>query len=149
MKSIIEYINECTIVEMAISRSQYINLLYNLDEQILQNWCLVHYCNEKDRTNECSDHWKTELLSYLKRLTNKKLKITNKLKLIKSILIEKEEFDTYLQVYKVIHNKMLKENISDDNIEWMCKEVIKHIDDICVLINTSDEEELYKSLQYV
>ena len=38
MKSLVQILNETLIVEMACSMSEYINLISNLDEQIIQNW---------------------------------------------------------------------------------------------------------------
>lgn len=142
MKSLVQILNETLIVEMACSRSEYINLISNLDEQIIQNWCLVYYCNVYDKDNVNFNHWNKELKALLGRISKKRIKIANKLSIIKYVLKERDELNTYSSVRLYIESKMKKEKISNDIIHELCNAVINNIDSICELINSDNENEI-------
>lgn len=46
---ILEAISNTYLFEMAYSREKYIDRLMGLDMQILENWCLIKYCNMFDK----------------------------------------------------------------------------------------------------
>lgn len=45
MKNLLEYVEESTILEMSLNLSKFKDLLYNLSKQIIENWCLVKWCD--------------------------------------------------------------------------------------------------------
>lgn len=149
MKSLIQFINESIIVEMAYSRSEYITLVSNLDEQILQNYALVYYCNIYDKCNINLNHWKSELKALVCRIIKKKIKTTNKLSIIKYVIIDKDELNTYSEVRLYIEQKLRKENISDNIIHEICLYIKDNIYEICDLLNSNNENEVMNKINNI
>lgn len=123
------------IFEMAYDRRKYESKLSSIARQIVENWCLVKYCNMFDEENYNRLHWSKELSAHLKDLQMDRLKKNlNKLKVTKQVLIEYEEFDDYEQVIRKCQLKWDLEGLPDDKLKIVAKEFANNIDNICEYI---------------
>ena len=138
MKTLIEYINENTITEMASSRNRFINIVSDRMLQILQNWCLIYYYNIYDKENINKNHWITELKSYIFYINKTKTKGIDRHKAIIDSVIKYDELNTESQINKCVYNKLKKENIKDDIIYKIIKECTINIYNIIELIETDN-----------
>jgi hypothetical protein len=106
---LIEQLSKTHIFEMAYSREQYIDNIDDIADQIVENWCLIHYCTLYDKDNKNKAHWKQELKSYCKKLLRSVVKV-NKLKATQDAMIEMLELDNQKIVEVTIADKFEKEN---------------------------------------
>ena len=138
MKKLIDYILErisnTTIFEMAYDRRRYCDTIFNLHTEIVQNWCLVKYCNMFDEENYNRLHWSKELTSYLEKLQNVKLKSGDKLRATELELIESAELDDEEEVFRKCRTKWLDENLPMDKLNIVAKEFVNEIENICKYI---------------
>ena len=149
MKTLIEYINESIIIEMACDRSKFSNLVLSHIPQIAENWCLVYYCNIYDKENISKNHWKIELRTQLLTIIKQKTKRIDRRKVIIDCFINKFEFDNTKSIYELIYNKLYnKEHISTDIIYDICIYVKDNINDIIELLLIK-EEDIDNSIDYI
>ena len=149
MKTLIEYINENVITEMASSRNRFINIISDRMSQILQNWCLVYYCNIYDKENINKNHWITELKSYILYINKTKTKWIDRHKAIIDSVIKYDELNTESQVNKCVYHKLKKENIKDDIIYKIIKECAINIYNIIELIETDNIYEIDEEINNI
>ena len=133
MKTLIEYINENVITEMASSRNRFINIISDRMSQILQNWCLVYYCNIYDKEN----------------INKTKTKWIDRHKAIIDSVIKYDELNTESQVNKCVYHKLKKENIKDDIIYKIIKECAINIYNIIELIETDNIYEIDEEINNI
>lgn len=106
------------IVDMAIAKSKFIELLESHEEQLVQNLCLVFYAK---RTNHINlNHWKAELCAYMERICTTKLKSNNstdsRIKLITKVYHNMYECDTNIdRIQALCTRKFYQENIDIDS----------------------------------
>lgn len=74
MKTLIEYLNESLLIEMACDRSKFSNIVLSHIKQVIENWCLVYYCNKYDNSNLNKNHWINELKIQLLIIISQKTK---------------------------------------------------------------------------
>ena len=60
-EKLMDLIENTKIFEMAISRSKYTDRLYNMVNQIIENWCLIRYCTLTNSNLDLRAHWCSEL----------------------------------------------------------------------------------------
>lgn len=126
------------INEMAYTKSQFEFKLDNLSDQILQNWCLVKWCDDNPKEQKSvnlRNHWASELKGHMKTIINTSLKSGRKDKVIKNVLIDRLELNDSTQVARRIRDKFNKEELSkyintisqacSDNIEEICNVLSK------------------------
>ena len=65
---IFETISNTWLFEMAYNRQEYLYRIMGLNKQIVENWCLVKYCNLYDEENKNRLHWSSELIAHLENL---------------------------------------------------------------------------------
>ena len=144
MKSLTEYICNISIFEMAYKFGDFNNKLINLSEQIVQNWCLVKWCDlnpDNDISKRLRNHWASELKSYILQIVNIKLKSGRKDKAVRNILINTLELDNQSQVINYISYKFNKEHLSlYTNI--IVQEFAEHIYGICDILSVTNNTEL-------
>lgn len=149
MKTLIEYINESIIIEMACDKSKFSNLVLSHIPQIVENWCLVYYCNIYDKENINKNHWKIELRTQLLTIIKQKTKHIDRRKVIIDCFINKFEFDDTKSIYELVYNKLYnKEHISTDIIYDICKIIKDNINDIIELL-LNKEEDIDNSIDYI
>ena len=47
--------------EYFVNRSKFVDNVWHLSYQIVENWCLIHYCTLTGRV-QTKEHWKKELI---------------------------------------------------------------------------------------
>lgn len=138
-------LHETQLFEYLIYRNDFTKMCWNLSHQILENWCLVHYCTLVGRT-ELKEHWKDELLSYLDRIDRNGIKSNNspksREKAIRQGFDMADLFDVNSKIYKYVWKKFEKEQIFDKEIvQQVIIDFHNSLDDIVnILSNESDIE---------
>lgn len=146
MKNWLEYVEESTILEMSLNLSKFKDLLYNLSKQIIENWCLVKWCDmhpDELTSKRLRSHWSTELKAYMFRISEEKLKSGRKDKVIKNEWIDHFELNDKDNITNIIRNKFNKEGL-EKYINIISEECAKSANDICnVLSGNKDDIESY------
>lgn len=141
---IIEQLSKTTLFEMAIDRAEYSQLASNMIEQIVENWCLVHYCTLYDIDNINKNHWKQELDAYCYRLFRTITK-NDKQRILEQVWIRDNELNKKEVVIQWMKRKFRIEQIKDRaQQEQICQDFAKQIDHIIFLISGKDYQELYR-----
>ena len=141
---IVESFSNTKIFEMANSREKYIDITRSLTDQIVQNWCLIKYCNMYDEENYNRLHWSKELIAHMGTLLRQKIKGNiDKLRTTKIAWIEQEELDDPEIIKLIIINKFKDEKI-DVDLTIITNEFIKQLDRIMYLICKGNPTELTK-----
>ena len=79
-KVLCEYTNKVPLFEMAVRRGVFKERVNALLDQIIQNWCLVHYCTLTNR-ERLKKHWKEdELQTHLMKCAGLNIQGNNSLK---------------------------------------------------------------------
>lgn len=114
MISLKEYIAdkacENTLFEMASNRSEFLDKLDNLHEQIIENWCLIRYCIVFDNKNINKNHWRKELSAHLYNIVLHRYDV-NRINAIKEVYLRKLRLDNSNVIYNIISKKWSKENL--------------------------------------
>lgn len=148
LKQIIKESLNNLILEYSMKRKDYFIRCVNLSQQIIENWCLVHYCTIiNEDINRCKNHWKKELFSHMATLSEIDLKDNNstesRIKVIQSAF-EENDLITSKQILKKIGKKFIIEgiNLKDENISILIENCSKSINDIIYNIANYDLENL-------
>lgn len=141
---VLEALSQTWIFEMAYSRQDYLYRIMNLNKQIVENWCLVKYCNLYDEENYNRLHWSNELISHLNNLYDCKLKKgLNKYNTTEFGLIEKAELDDIDVVKDLLYHKWRLEKLPDNTKSHIAKEFIKSLPKLCSLISGKNNKDIY------
>ena len=148
MKSLTEYLIYNPINEMVDSLSDFRNKINNLLGQLLENWCLVKWCDLYPNSNiskRLRNHWSTELIAIMTQITNTRIKSGRKNKAIKNILIKKWELNDPDVIYNFVNKKFTKENLFKYT-KRMSEECANNIDEICNVLsqNKNNVEDYIK-----
>ena len=148
MRNLSEYLIENTIVEMANSKSEFEKLVYNLFEQIIENWCLVKLCDlyPQESFSINRNHWCSELKSYIMRIYNKKLKTGKKINIIYDLFIKEDEYNDSIRVAELIRDKFNKENLQK-YINIISGECANNINRLCNILSENDIDNINTYLQ--
>lgn len=139
---LVDVLSETKIFEMANDRAKYMDLVHSLTDQIVQNWCLIKYCNMYDEENYNRLHWSKELIAHLGTLQRQKIKGgLDKERATREVLIEREEIDDVETVNLIIINKFEDEHI-DINLTEISTEFVKQLDRIIYIITKSNPTDL-------
>lgn len=115
MKSLIEFLHDSQITEMARNLHSFKDLVSDMSSQIVQNWCLVKWCDlypDNNISKRLRNHWCTELKSMMLKITNERLKSGGKQKVIKQEWINHLELNNPDEIANIIRNKFHKEGLS-------------------------------------
>ena len=144
MKTLIEYIESSVITEMAKSLSDFKQLVSDLSDQIIENWCLVKWCDmypNKLTSKRIRNHWASELKSYLYKISREHLKSGRKDKVIQDEWIKHLELnDTYI-ISDIIRDKFEKEGL-EKYIYRVGAECAKSSSEICNVLNSKSPKEI-------
>jgi ethanolamine utilization protein EutP (predicted NTPase) len=117
MTRLVEYIvknlERSYIFEMAYERREYMNKLFELRLQLVENWALIRYCSLYDNENLNKNHWKKELFAHISNLNKMKLKV-DKTRATEQELIDKAEFNNVENIIKIIEFKFEIEDLTND-----------------------------------
>lgn len=136
MKAIKEYfverLQKTKIFEMAYSRSRYMDEVFRLRHQLIENWCLLRYSTLNGKLQE-HNHWLKELRAHILNLAKMDIKVDKK-KATTEVLIYGEEANNPKQVIWLISHKWgdegfdidsnLTEEVVDDFVEYGIYELI-------------------------
>lgn len=109
----IEQLSKTRLFEMAYNREQYIRNVDSLADQIVENWCLIHYCTLYDPDNQNKSHWKQELQTYCKKLLRSIVEV-NKQKATRYAMIEMLNLDDPKQIHAIVSDKFRTEKLTLD-----------------------------------
>lgn len=140
---LLEAISRTTIFEMAYSRQDYLYRIIGLHKQIVENWCLIKYCNLYDVENYNRLHWSKELIAHLENLYDCKLsKGIDKLKTTHFGLEYKAELDDEDVICKLLYRKWKDENLPENTKHAIAKEFVRALPKICEIISGKDPEKI-------
>ena len=142
MKTLIEYIESNIITEMAKSLSDFKQLVSDLSDQIVENWCLVKWCDiypDELTSKRLRNHWATELKSYLYKISKERLKSCRKDKVIQDEWFDHLELNDAQIVSDIIRNKFNKDGL-EKYINIISEECANSAKDICKVLNSSPNE---------
>ena len=142
MKTLLEYIEESTILEMSLNLSKFKDLLYNLSKQIVENWCLVKWCDTNPnelKSKRLRNHWTTELKNYMCRISEEKLKSGRKDKVIKNEWVDHLELNDKIVITNIIRNKFNKEGL-EKYINVISEECANSTNEICNVLSGNKED---------
>lgn len=149
MKSLTEYIHNyiynSSINEMAIKRGEFELRIWNVESQIIQNWCLVYWCDRypKDSKAINRNHWAKELKAHMKNIVKDKLKGGKKNKVVKKVIIDDDELNDSNRIADIIRDKFAEEGLGKyvNIISRDCADRIKEICDVLASKNNYDVDE--------
>lgn len=118
--------------EYFIKRSKFVDNVWHLSYQIVENWCLVHYCTLVGRT-ELKEHWKDELIAHLTTIGREDIKANNSVGTRTRAIAEGFDYaslyDGNNRIMQIISTKFKKEQIPIDEL------VVKTAEDFSESIN--------------
>lgn len=142
MKTLIEYIEETIITEMAKSLSDFKQLVSDLSDQIVENWCLVKWCDihpNELTSKRLRNNWATELKTYMFKISKERIKSGRKDKVILNEWINHLELNDAQIVADIIRNKFEKEGL-EKYVNIMSEECANSVNEICKILNSSQNE---------
>ena len=144
---ILEKLSNTYIFEMAYNRSKYVEKVLSLNQQIVENWCLIKYCNLYDEENYNRLHWCRELTAHLSNLNKDVVKKGDKYRATKEAFIIDELFDE-TQIYIICEPKWDDENLPYDKLKNITKYFINDIDVLLKLISGKQNYQNIKNYVY-
>lgn len=129
MKSLYDTLQESLVTEMSIGLKDFKYLVDDAAEQIIENWCLVWYCDNYDKDNQNRNHWASEFLAQAKRIASKNINQRNKKKAIKNVLTNWNTYRNKFTIINCISEKMEKEHF-EKYIDDIADAFTKNIDDL-------------------
>ena len=117
-ESVYNILDNTLLLEYLVQRKDFVNLIWNLSDQIIENWCLVHYCTVIGQT-EYKKHWADELKGYLKRISRTGIKSSNDFNSRKKCVLQAfamndlDKGGVSDRIYLIIQNKFESEGIDD------------------------------------
>lgn len=106
------YLERMRMLEMAFSRSKYLNFIFGQYSQIAENWCLCKYCQKYRHDLQTSYiHWRSELETALDNLNGKETDPKkNKHKWTYQAFIDIADLNDPEKVFKACRLKFFHEN---------------------------------------
>lgn len=151
MKTLVDFmlsgISNTKIFEMAYNRSKYIDKVLSLNKQIVENWCLIKYCNLYDVENYNRLHWCKELISHLTNLNGDVLKNGDKKRATKEAFETDELYDEN-QIYIICEPKWDDENLPIDKLSIISESFVKDINILLELISNKSNYQKIKNYVY-
>lgn len=153
-ESVYQVFKDNVLLEYAVSRKEFVRNVYNLSYQIIENWCLIHYCTLTKRT-ETKEHWKDELYAHIDNIVFDGIKSNNSPKSrLKAIIQAFDRADLYKDetvIYNKVQRKFKKEGIKlDDVFNIVVTDCFNSINDIAnVLASAKNETEIEKYIETI
>ena len=146
MKSLYDTLQESLVTEMSIGLKDFKYLVDDVAEQIIENWCLVWYCDTYDRNNINRNHWASKFLAQAKRIASKNINKRNKNKAIKDVLTNWNTYRNKFTIINCISEKIKKEHL-DKYIDDMAYAFTKNISDLIDILS-SDFDTIQDYMKY-
>lgn len=115
------------LMEYAIPRSKFIDNVWHLARQIIENWCLVHYCTLTNRTMT-KEHWAKELRTHMTNIALTPIKGNNSADARKKAIKEGFNVMELFNGTEVINN-VIFQKFTDENIDVSSKEYAQTVED--------------------
>lgn len=139
------------IMEYALPRSKFIDNAFNLSQQIIENWCLVHYCTITNRT-DTKKHWKDELFAHMDNVSKNTIKKNNSFENRKKAFIEAFDYNDLFtspeRIVRLTLRKFMKEEI-DTKSEEYTKCVNDCFNSINDIIDALSDGDVHKIGEYI
>lgn len=128
------------ITEMALHKKDFVGLLLDLKDQLIENWRLCAYCSLYDKANENFDHWLVEFSSYANKIKRCNLKSGDKSKVIYNTYVEKFDLNDSNMVYRIIRGKFNREGLDDETAKTISEFCAQNIVSIINLLSCDGYE---------
>lgn len=153
VKSAVEKELNMLLEYYAISRSDFQKNIKNQICQIVENWCLIRFCElTNNDVNNCKNHWKDELKAACKNAAIQKIKgndsSSSRLKAICKVFDDLEINSDYNVVDEIIVDKFVKEQIDTNSEEYKqtINDFMNSCKDICISLATHKYREYIDNL---
>lgn len=137
MKTLLEYILEQPIVEMALDRNAFKTKIDNNIIQIIENYVLVYYCHHINKECDTVHHWEQELLTQIKNTIGYNIKVTNRKKAVEEIVFGQRDLNQFGQIRWYITDKLEEENIDNGTIDELSNIILNNINEISEILCTN------------
>lgn len=118
IKETVDKYVERIIAEYADPRNKFIDKVDATLPQIVENWCLVHYCSLiGEDINNCKGHWQRELKTALIAIGSRKLKGNNSPSSRYKAFEEGVEYSELLDDYDTLFSNCITK-FETENINW-------------------------------
>lgn len=146
IKTLSEYLADAlqgtSLLEMAISRSEFIDKVNSLRPQFFQNLCLVYYA--KRYNNASVEHWKRELKTHILNLAKYELKSSSIKDILTKEWIKKLECHKSTKaVYADVWAKLDDEDIDYDLSITLCNKLNAEMYNLIDLISSGDISKIH------
>lgn len=147
-ESVYNILDNTLLLEYLVQRKDFVNLIWNLSDQIIENWCLVHYCTVIGQT-EYKKHWADELKGYLKRISRTGIKSSNDFNSRKKCVLQAfamndlDKGDISERIYLIIQNKFESEGIEDMGLLMQISaDCANRLHELIDILSTSNNEAM-------
>ena len=145
-ESVYKILDNTLLLEYLVQRKDFVNLLWNLSDQIIENWCLVHYCTVVGQS-EYKKHWTDELKGYLKRISRTGIKSSNDFDSRRKCVLQAfamndlDKGDIAKRIALIIQNKFESEGIVDGGvINQVATDCSSRLNELIDLLATPNNE---------
>lgn len=115
VESTIKRISEGIVNEMALPLSAFRQRVDGLRFQLIQNWCLLKYCQLYSPNNVNFAHWSTEFLACTDNIRDFEIKgRINKQKTINKMFVVDYDYNQSRKILPIIRDKFDVEKIHDN-----------------------------------
>lgn len=143
---LLDTLSSTSVFEQALNRSDVINKVVMLGEQIVQNWALILYTNENDPENTNINHWKTELRAHCKTISKSNIKGGSRGRAIRYAFLEKLEYNKTKNVFEDIYDKFESEGLPRVYAQEISEYISKNIDELISAIVEKDYVDWIENL---
>ena len=113
--STLKRIGASIVNEMALPLKTFRQRVDGLRFQLIENWCLLKYCQLYSQNNVNIDHWGSEFLACTKHIRNFEIKGgINKQKTINKMFISDYDYNQTRKILPIIQDKFDIEKIHDN-----------------------------------
>lgn len=134
MKTLLEYILEQPIVEMALDRNAFKTKIDNNIIQVIENYALVYYCHHINKECTTVHHWEQELLTQIKNTIAYTIKVTNRKKAVEEIVFGQRDLNQFGQIRWYITDKLEEENIDNETIDELSNIILNNMEEIIEIL---------------
>ena len=137
------------ILEYAVPRNKFVNDVYDLLQQICENWSLIRYSKLVGDGNINVNHWKSELKAHLKNIAQTKIKKNNSVTSRMSAIMQAfdwADFDkSTRKISSIISTKFEKEGYSSEDKEpfiTVCFDFKHEVKTLTLLMANSNNDDI-------
>lgn len=131
--------------EMALHKDEFIDLILNIKDQLVENWCLCAYCALYDKYNDNYAHWCCEFSAYANKIKRCNLKSGNKLKIITKEYADKWDLNDSDMIYRIIRGKFNREQIDVEIVKNLSKIFAQQVQSLASFLAS----ENYETEEYI